>query len=433
MFKARQTLDKYRIERRLADGGFAAVFRAYDTIEGIPVALKVPHQAFITDEVLEDFRKEVRVTASLDHPNILPIKNASFIGDRFIIVYALGEGTLTDRLRRRLGVRAALHYAEQILEAVSHAHQRGIIHCDIKPDNLILFPGDRIRLTDFGIAKVALHTQAFSASGTGTLGYLAPEQAFGKPSFRSDVFAAGLVLYRMFSGVLPQWPYTWPPPGLDRLRRLVHGDFVAFFRRAMAVDDRKRFRDATQQLEAFRPLKTRTLRAAARRRRATKGPEVDWKTVRIRAFRRRFGRTLETRGQCARCNAPIAETMRHCPWCGSHRRVYRGTTTFPGRCKRCGRGVKRDWKYCAWCYGPSIQVPSSRDYPDRRYTARCQNPACQRRQLMPYMRYCPWCRAKVQRSWKVEGSTDRCVRCDWGVVSEYWSYCPWCDRKLEGG
>ncbi len=433
MIKARQTLDKYRIERRLANGGFAAVFRAYDTIEGISVALKVPHQALVTREVLEDFRKEVRVTASLDHPNILPIKNASFIDKRFVIVYPLGEGTLTDRLRRRLGVKTALHYAEQILEAVSHAHERQIIHCDIKPDNLILFAGDRICLTDFGIAKVAFHTQSFSASGTGTLGYLAPEQAFGKPTFRSDVFALGLVLYRMFAGVLPQWPYDWPPPGLDRARRILPAEFIALLRRAMAVDERKRFRDATQMLTAFRPLKTRTLRAATRRRRAATDRQVDWKSVRTRAFRRRFGRSLETRGECPRCHGPIAETMRHCPWCGSHRKMYRGPTTFPGRCKRCGRGVKRDWKYCAWCHGPSIQIPSNREFPDRRYAARCHNPSCRRKHLMPFIRYCPWCRAKVQRTWKIEGSTDRCPRCEWGVVNEYWSNCPWCARKLDGG
>jgi serine/threonine protein kinase len=89
--------------------------------------------------------------------------------------------------------------------AYAHAHNR-VIHCDVKPDNFILFPDNVLKLADFGIAKVAYQT--LRASGSGTVGYVAPEQAMGKPSFRSDVFSLGLILYRMFSGVLPEWPYA---------------------------------------------------------------------------------------------------------------------------------------------------------------------------------------------------------------------------------
>ena len=96
----------------------------------------------------------------------------------------------------------AVKLADQMLEAVAWAHAHRIIHCDVKPDNFILFTDNRIRLADFGIAKVAMKT--IRASGSGTVGYVAPEQAVGKPSFRSDVFSLGLILYRMLSGKLPE-------------------------------------------------------------------------------------------------------------------------------------------------------------------------------------------------------------------------------------
>ena len=265
MLKSRQKLGKYRIERKLASGGFGSVFQAMDTIEGIRVALKIPHARIISEPVLNDFRKEVRMTAKLEHTNILPLKNASFIDGHFVIVTPLGEETLADRLRRRMSLTTALDLFTQMLEAVAYAHRQRIIHCDIKPENFILFPGGRVRLTDFGIAKVAQKTVA--ASGSGTVGYMAPEQAMGRPSLRSDVFALGLILHRMLTGVLPEWPYRWPLPGYQKLRRRVHPDMIVFLQRALDTHPRKRFRDADQMLRAFRPARAKTLRRAAGQRR----------------------------------------------------------------------------------------------------------------------------------------------------------------------
>ena len=211
--RARQRLGKYRIERRLNEGGFAIVYQAMDTIEGIRVALKIPHSRIINDDVLKTFRHEVRLAARLEHPNILPLKNAEFIGDYFVIALPLGERTLAERLHKRVSFRAAMNYAEQLLEAVAYAHQQRIIHCDIKPDNIVLFPGDLLRLMDFGIAKVAQKT--VQGAGTGTVGHMAPEQAMGKPSARSDVFSAGLVLYRLFAGHWPEWPTSGRPQAFN--------------------------------------------------------------------------------------------------------------------------------------------------------------------------------------------------------------------------
>ncbi len=263
--RTRQKLGKYRIEKRLSEGGFATVYRAFDTIEGIHVALKIPRAMKTSEEALRDFRREVRLAAKLEHPNILPLKDASLIDDYFVITFPLGERTLADRLSRRVSLRSALSLSEQILEALAYAHQQHIIHCDVKPENMVLFAGDRLRLGDFGIAKFAQKT--IQGSGTGTLGYMAPEQAMGKPSQRSDVFSAGLIIYRMLTGEWPEWPYSWPPPAISKLRARVHPDFIAFIQKAIEVDPKRRFRDAEQMRNAFLRLKPRVLNYAERRRR----------------------------------------------------------------------------------------------------------------------------------------------------------------------
>lgn len=425
--KVRQRLGKYRIERRIGQGTYAAVYRALDTVEGIRVALKVPHAEFTTPDALDEFRREVKLVARLDHPNILPIKNADFIDGRFVIANPLGLETLGERLRRRYRLETALDWTEQLLHGVAYAHEEGVVHCDIKPDNLILFEDGRLRLADFGIAKVAQHRTTMTGGGTGTIGYLAPEQAFGRPSLRSDVFSIGLILYRLFGRELPTWPYAWPGPGYASLRRAVSPTMMALIQRSMEVDDRKRFPDARRMLATFERVKPHALRRPRNRRR-TAVESGTWKSARVREFQRRYGRELGTRFQCTRCHNPVSETMQWCPWCGLPRKHQKHPTRFPARCKRCGRGIKRDWPFCAWCYGGRVQEPSAREYDDARYTARCSNPRCTRRQLMPFMKYCPWCRAKVTRKWPVSDG-GRCRRCRWGIATEYWSWCPWCGRK----
>lgn len=428
--RARQRLDKYRIVRRLAYGGFAEVYEAVDTVEGVRVALKIPHAHLVTRTTLEDFRREVRHTARLDHPAILPIKTAGHLGGRFVIVQPLGAGTLLDRLKHRIALRTQLAWAEQILEALAHAHARRIVHCDVKPENVLLFPGGRVRLADFGTSKVAQRTLV--AGGTGTVGYIAPEQAMGRPSPRSDVFSAGLLLWRLFGRSLPEWPYRPPRPGADRLRRL-HPELLAFLEKAIAVDETRRFRDAGAMLAAFRRLRPRVLARAERLRRR---PRTDaptgrhWRLVRQQQFRRAFARALELSRACTHCGGPLAEAMIACPWCAAGRKVARGMAARAPRCPRCQRSVKADWTYCAWCYGGAIGPTTTRALSDRRYAARCGH--CRGR-LMPFMRYCPWCRRRVSRPWPLVGSRERCGGCGWGVTREYWRTCPWCARRLDPG
>jgi serine/threonine-protein kinase len=265
VLKVGQRLGKYRLKRRIGRGGFADVFEAYDTLEKVRVALKIPAAPNPNDETLADFQREIQISAQLDHPNILSVKNADFIDGTLVIAYPLGERNLDDRLHYRLTLPKALEYAHQLLKALAHAHAHKVIHCDIKPENLILFPEGALRLADFGLAKQSLRTMY--ASSSGTLGYIAPEQAMGRPSGRSDVFSAGLLIYRMVTGWLPEWPYEWPPPGYDRLRRRATL-LIPFLRKAMDPNARKRFKDAQQMLEAFEEVKDRALeRHEIRRRR----------------------------------------------------------------------------------------------------------------------------------------------------------------------
>ena len=138
------------------------------------------------------------------------------------------------------------------------------------PENMILFSDGRLRLSDFGIAKVAQRT--IRGSGTGTVGYMAPEQAMGKPSARSDVFSIGLTVYRMLTGHWPEWPFEWPLAGHFRLKNRVHPDLTELLRRAIEVDPKKRFRDADQMLRQYLRLKRRSFNyALARRQRRSSG------------------------------------------------------------------------------------------------------------------------------------------------------------------
>lgn len=430
MFRPGQKLGKYRLQGRISDGPFATVYRAYDTLEGVSVALKVPHPHLVNKETLEDFSREVRLAAKLDHPNILGLKTADYVDGHFVIAFPLGDESLDERLSRRMSLRTAIDLGEQLLRALAFAHEQNVIHCDVKPENLLLFSNGRLRLTDFGISKIAQRT--VSAFGEGTVGYMAPEQAMGRPSLRSDVFAAGLVLWQMFSGYLPEWPFEWPLDGYDRIKYQLHPDMVALLRRSLELKPERRFRDGRQMLAVYVRVKPRAIRHATmkRTRRKKSTTKHDWREIRQRQFIKQFGRLLNTQLECGRCGGPVSEVMHACPWCGVGMKVLSHETSFPASCPRCKRGMKLDWRFCPWCYGAGFEADTDRKYSDRRYVARCRNRRCKRKDLMPFMRYCPWCRAKVRQKWKIEGSSDTCGKCGWGVLRHYWSHCPWCGAHL---
>jgi serine/threonine-protein kinase len=251
-------LGKYRIERRLASGPRCAIYQAYDTVHGVKVALKIPHMDVLDAATLDEFRREARLAARMEHPNVLPVHNASYIDDLFVIAMPLGVESLADRMTRRMSPRVALQFAEQAIAAVAHAHSRRIIHCDVKPENFIIFAGNRLRLADFGFSRVALRT--LKASGSGTVGFLAPEQALGRPMFQSDVFSLGLIVYQLFTRKLPEWPFRWPPPGYGRARAILRPATLAWLRKSMEIRPQDRYANAVVMQRAFDKLKPGVLR-----------------------------------------------------------------------------------------------------------------------------------------------------------------------------
>lgn len=429
MLRARQKLGKYRIERRIADGPIAAVYQAYDTIHDCAVALKIPHEDSMSEFFLADFKREARLAPQLEHASILSIRDASYIGDRFVISMPLGQETLTERMTRRISTETALTLIEQMLAAVAHAHRARVIHCDIKPDNFILFPDNCIRLTDFGFSKVALRT--VKASGSGTVGYIAPEQAVGRPMFQSDVFSLGLLIYELLTGQLPDWPYHWPPAGFDKLKRKLKPALIDWLRRAIEVRPEDRYRDGEAMRREFRKCANGNGKKRKSKAKSRKSDDpVLWQKVLFKEFQRKYKTALDTSQSCGHCSGPIAESMLACPWCGVKTNPRKQELSFPAHCPKCHHGSKLDWRYCAWCYGPAFEVETSRHFSDKRYTSRCANTRC-RGDLMPFMRYCPWCRTKVRRPWKLPGSSSTCSGCGWGVDRNYWHHCPWCAKALD--
>ena len=222
MIRSRQKLGKYQIEAKLGEGGFASVFRARDTIEGVRVALKIPHPQFVNQSTLDDFRKEVRLVAQLHHPNILPLKNAEFIDGHFVVAFPLGDQSLEQRLRKRISFSLALDYTGQILEAVSFAHEHRIIHCDVKPENIVVGAYGEVLLLDWGLAYLRekdenreaipqpgmedLNSISSRPSHPGTPEYMSPEQiAGGHIDHRTDIYSLGAILFE----VLTQQQLAW--------------------------------------------------------------------------------------------------------------------------------------------------------------------------------------------------------------------------------
>ncbi|MGO8983695.1 MAG: protein kinase domain-containing protein [Terriglobales bacterium] len=209
-------LGPYEIQSLLGSGGMGEVYRARDARLGRIVAIKVLPKSYSADaDRLQRFVQEARSAAALNHPNILSIFDIGEEQGAPYIVSELLEGqTLRERLRAGpLSSRKAIEYAQQVARGLAAAHDKGIVHRDLKPENLFLTNDDRVKILDFGLAKLtrpeidpdaeAATAQVNTEPGQimGTAGYMSPEQVRGKPAdHRSDIFAFGSILYEMLSG-----------------------------------------------------------------------------------------------------------------------------------------------------------------------------------------------------------------------------------------
>ena len=201
---------KYKLERLLGKGGMGAVFLAQDLTLEREVAIKVlPPDISLDDHVVKRFQQEAKTAAKLDHPNIIPIYRVESEGGLFYFVMKYIAGTsLEDVLDEKK--RLELEYVQRVLWeaacALGHAHQRGIVHRDVKPANIMFDHDGRVMLTDFGISKALQAASGFTGTGMiiGTPHYMAPEQAKGAPvDGRADQYSLGVVGYRMLTQELP--------------------------------------------------------------------------------------------------------------------------------------------------------------------------------------------------------------------------------------
>jgi len=198
---------RYRILRKLGSGGMANVYLAEDEELGRRVAIKILNDRYANDELfIERFRREAKSAAALSHPNIVSIYDRGQAEGTYYIAMEVIEGRSLKELiltRGPLPIGQAIAYTLEILDALRFAHRHGIIHRDVKPHN-ILIGGERLKVTDFGIARAGASQMTEAGSIMGTAQYLSPEQARGAPvTASSDLYSVGIVLYEMLTGKVP--------------------------------------------------------------------------------------------------------------------------------------------------------------------------------------------------------------------------------------
>jgi len=274
---------RYRLESKLGSGGMSTVYLALDEVLDRPVAVKLLHRE-ISDEAdqLERFRREARTAARLSHPNLVGVIDAGEDDGRPYIVFEYIEGrTLKRRLQEegRLPVDEAVAYAIEIGRGLTAAHARRLVHRDVKPQNVLIDPDGRAKVTDFGIAR-SLEQKGMTATGRvlGTTDYVSPEQAMGEDvDERSDVYSLGVVLYEMLTGDVPFRAETQvgvamkhvnePMPDVQAKRPEVSAAVASVVDRATTKDPRDRYNTVA---EMVRDLE-QTLEVEAARRGGTSG------------------------------------------------------------------------------------------------------------------------------------------------------------------
>jgi len=249
---------RYELEELVGTGGMSTVFRACDVQLDRRVAIKILHERYAEDpEYLERFRREAQSVARLSHPNIVTVIDRGVDGGRQYIVFEHVEGENLKELVLRTGrlpVRRALELALAVADGLAFAHGQGLVHRDVKPQNVLLSREGDVKVTDFGIARSLDVEHGVTQTGTvlGTGEYLAPEQASGKPvSPATDVYSLGVVLWELLAGEVPFAGENFvavalrhvneAPPSLLEVRPDVSPRLAAAIARALEKDPARRF------------------------------------------------------------------------------------------------------------------------------------------------------------------------------------------------
>jgi serine/threonine protein kinase len=202
--------NRYALKKRVGKGGMAVVYEAHDLMLERTVAIKILRETFSKDPAFrERFRQEAKAAANLTHPNIVTIHDFGYDAGRLFIIMEHVPGTDLKTVleqRGRFTVEEAIPLLVQACAGLGYAHRAGLVHCDIKPHNILITPDQRVKITDFGIARALASIQPDEKIDVvwGSPQYFSPEQADGRaPSPASDVYSLGVIMYEMFTGRLP--------------------------------------------------------------------------------------------------------------------------------------------------------------------------------------------------------------------------------------
>lgn len=200
---------RYEIQEIIGIGGMAVVYKAHDNVENRTVAIKILKEEFVSnEEFIRRFKNESKAIAVLSHPNIVKVYDVSF-GDliQYIVMEYIDGITLKEYIERQGSLRwkDAVYFAIQILKGLQHAHDKGIVHRDVKPQNIMVLSDGTIKVADFGIARFARNEQrTITDKAIGSVHYISPEQARGeKTDEKADIYSVGVMLYEMLTGQLP--------------------------------------------------------------------------------------------------------------------------------------------------------------------------------------------------------------------------------------
>ena len=212
----------YEVQELIGSGGMANVYKAVmrgqngPVPAGTVVAVKVLRREYMHDpDLVRRFKNESKAISLLNHPNIVKVYDVS-VNDhlQYIVMEYVDGMTLREYLNERggkLSSRETVHFISQILKALEHAHANGVVHRDIKPQNIMLLDNGQLRMMDFGIARISrADNQMLAGKAMGSVHYISPEQAKGDETDRtSDIYSVGVMMYEMLSGHLPLMPMTW--------------------------------------------------------------------------------------------------------------------------------------------------------------------------------------------------------------------------------
>lgn len=262
--------DRYEILEIIGAGGMAVVYKAMDHRLGRFVAIKILRDELASDEEFRRrFQTEAQAVAMLSHPNIVSVYDVSHSERVEYIVMELIEGvTLMQYMQKKgaLGWKEALHFSVQISKALEHAHSKGIVHRDIKPQNIMILLDGTIKVADFGIAALESAQEQRSAQTVGSVHYIAPEQARGgTPDTRSDIYSLGVVMYEMLTGQMPYDGETAEQIALKHITGIavppqelnpeIPDELARITLKAMNADINERYQSASEllaDLEEFR-------------------------------------------------------------------------------------------------------------------------------------------------------------------------------------